>query len=94
MKIYHTEGKGDHTEGLPVFTIQDGKLYRTVHHPLGWSDLAEYEIGKDGKIYRTANHALGPGRQPDYEFHSDQHLYRTRFHAEGPSGNPIFLLAD
>jgi hypothetical protein len=93
MKIYNAR-TGEGYDGLPVFTILDGKLYRTVHHPLGWSDAPEYEIGTDGKLYRTAHHRLGKGERPDYEFHRDQQLYRTRFHPEGEEGFPSFILRD
>ncbi len=78
----------------PVFIIQDGKVFRTVYHPAGWSSLADYELKADGKIYRTPNHGLGPGASPDYEFRGDKKLYRTESHPDGPHDLPEYELFD
>ena len=78
----------------PVFIIQDGKVFRTVYHPAGWSSLADYELKADGKIYRSIHHGLGPGEMPDYEFRNDRRLYRTINHPEGPSEFPEYELYD
>jgi hypothetical protein len=78
----------------PVFVIQDGKLYRTIYHPAGWSALADYELKNDGKIYRTQYHRLGPSDTPDYEFRKSKRLYRTSNHPEGPNDLPEYELFD
>ena len=95
MKIYHVGGGSKGHEEFPVFVIQDGKLYRTIHHRLGWSQVPDYEIGSDGKVYRTAHNRLGPSAEPDYEFRNvGQYLYPTRFHPEGERKEPRFILMD
>ena len=78
----------------PVFIIQDGKVFRTIYHPTGWSSLADYELKNDGKIYRTPHHDRGPGNSPDYEFRGDKKLYRTESHPDGPQDWPEFELFD
>jgi len=81
-------------DGLPAYVIDDGKVRRTVHHPLGWTDLPDYELKGDGGIYRTENHPLGAGTGPDYEFRGNGCLYRTRSHPGGESAFPEFAVAD
>jgi hypothetical protein len=76
----------------PVFVIYDGRLYRTVNHPLGWAEKPDYEIRDDGRIYRTGHHRLGAGKTPDYEFHEDGCLYRSAHHPDGTSPQPTYAL--
>jgi hypothetical protein len=87
---HHPLGKSNE----PVYTITDGKFYRTVFHPSGWSALADYELGPDGKLYRTASHPLGPGKAAAYEFRGDCGLYRTAGHPQGASDLPEYELCD
>ncbi|WP_155318588.1 hypothetical protein [Desulfosarcina alkanivorans] len=74
----------------PDYVIRDGRLYRTVHHPAGWSDAADFEIRSDGKIY-----ALGEGGEhaPVYEFREIM-LYRTASHPDGPGTHPDYYIFD
>ncbi len=90
LKLFSTSGQTD----FPVYTITDGKLYRTIKHPLGWSEHADYELGKDGKIYRTEHHPSGTDIHPDYEFRGCQKLFRTPNHPHGPSDLPDYELQD
>ena len=94
MKLYQVRNKEGGRGDAPVYVIRDGKFYRTVHHPSGWSETPDYEIGTDGKVYRTAHNQMGPAEAPDYEFRKDQHLYRTRFHPAGAETAPEYLLMD
>ena len=77
----------------PVYVIEDGRLYRTVFHPLGWTDLPDYEMKHDGRIYRTGHHRLGAGDAPDYEFRADGCLHRSGTHPEGALPSPEYALA-
>ena len=78
----------------PVFVLQDGKLYRTIYHPAGWSDRADYELKPDGMIYRTHHHQMGSSNLPDYKIGTDKKLYRTRHHPKGGSNDAEFELSD
>ena len=49
----------------PQYEIFDGKIYRTVEHVDGHSDLPEYEI-KGYKIYRIASHRDGHDEHSQY----------------------------
>ncbi len=93
-KIYMvgSEKSGDHD--CPVYTITDGWLFRTVNHPMGWSEFPDYEFGNDGKIYRTKNHPRGESESPDYEFRGNRRLYRTANHEDGSSEIPEFEIRD
>jgi len=82
------------TDKHPVYTLRNGKIYRTVFHPKGWSEEPDYEFGDDGKFYRTEYHELGANSLPDYEFHSDQKVYRTENHPNGIKSSPEFELRD
>ena len=86
-----TQGKIDYD--APIYVIYDGGLYRTVNHPLGWTDQPDYEIRSDGRIYRTGHHGLGAGDAPDYEFGNDGCVYRSASHPEGALTAPTFALA-
>ncbi len=90
LKLFSASGQPD----FPVYTINDGKLYRTIKHPLGWSEHADYELGKDGKIYRTAHHPSGTGSGPDYEFRGRGKLFRTSTHPDGHNDLPDYEIQD
>ncbi|MFH1983092.1 MAG: hypothetical protein ABIL58_14715 [Pseudomonadota bacterium] len=86
-----TDGRID--VDTPVYVIDDGKLYRTVYHPLGWTDLPDYEMKNDGRIYRTGHHCLGFSETPDFEFRKDGCLYRSASHPDGASSGPDYALS-
>ncbi len=90
LKLFSTSGQAD----FPIYTINDGKFYRTIKHPLGWSENADYELGKDGKVYRTEYHSSGTSILPDYEFRGNGKLFRTSNHPDGPSGLPDYEIQD
>jgi len=94
IKILSTKGQSTEKSPEPVFVIRDGKLFRTIYHPDGWSDNADYELKDDGMIYRTFHHQLGHGDLPDYEIRKDKKLYRTADHPEGLKEIPEFELRD
>jgi hypothetical protein len=81
-------------DGLPVYVLDDGKLRRTIHHALGWSELPDYELRENGKIYRTDHHLQGAGVDPDYEFRRDGCMYRTDTHPGGQQVHPEFRIAE
>jgi len=76
----------------PVYVMTDGKVYRTVNHPQGWSQHPDYEMQTDGCLYRTQYHNRGAGRRPDYEFGPDQLIYRTPHHPDGRRDQPVFAV--
>ncbi|MCP4624145.1 MAG: hypothetical protein GY850_11500 [bacterium] len=90
LKLFSTSDQTD----FPIYTITDGKLYRTIKHPLGWSEHADYELGKDGKLYRTVHHPSGTGSGPDYEFRGSGKLFRTSTHPDGPTDLPEYEIQD
>jgi len=73
------------TAAFPIYTLRDGYLYRTIGHPMGWSENPDYRLGEDGKLYRTKYHLRGMGELPEYEFGKDGKLYRTENHLQGRS---------
>ena len=93
-KIFKTSTTYSLENDFPVYTIIDGKLFRTAFHPLGWSEHPDYDFGNDGKLYRTEYHKLGFGRKPDYEFSKDKKLYRTQNHPEGLNDDPDYEIRD
>ena len=68
---------------LPVYTLTDGRFYRTVYHPQGWSDRPDYTLAADGKIYRTSYHPDGAGDSPDYLIQPDLAVARCSTHPDG-----------
>lgn len=82
------------TDQYPVYTLRNGKIYRTVFHSKGWSENPDYEFGNDGKFYRTEYHELGANSLPDYEFHKDQKVYRTENHPNGIELSPEYEIRD
>ena len=75
-KLLTTENHPQGKSSEPVYTIVDGKLYRTVFHPSGWSPHFDYELRHDGYIYRSQHHPQGPSELPEFEFRGDAKLYR------------------
>jgi len=90
-KVYRTQGPG--SSDAPDYVIRDGRFYRTVHHPSGWSDTADYEIRGDGKVYALET-GVDPGGQPAvYEFREIM-LYRTNAHPKGAGERPEYYIND
>jgi hypothetical protein len=94
IKVYAiSDGEGIDGQ-TPVYVITDGKLFRTVNHLLGWSEVPDYEMRSDGRLYRTEYHRQGKGSLPDYEFRKDQMIYRTNDHPDGRMDQPVFVVYD
>ncbi len=79
---------------LPVYTLRDGKLYRTTFHTNGWSEHPDYSLKADGKFYRTQFHKLGAGLVPDYEFGRDRRVYQTQTHPLGSDHLPAYEIRE
>ena len=90
-KVYRTQNSGE--PDAPDYVILDGKFYRTVHHPDGWSDTADYEIRSDGKIYALGGDGDANAQAPVYEFREIM-LYRTKAHPDGPGKGPDYYIFD
>ena len=90
-KVYRTQGSG--VADAPDYVIRDGRFYRTVNHPAGWSDTADYEIRNDGKVYALAGTRNGDNQVPAYEFH-EMMLYRTATHPDGAGDRADFYIFD
>ena len=90
-KVYRSQetGKTD----APHYVIRDGRFYRTINHPAGWSDAAEYEIHSDGKVYLAGADGKNADQPAVYEFREIM-LYRTEAHPEGPNGQPEYYIMD
>jgi hypothetical protein len=93
-KLFKVSNDSEGAGGFPVYTINDGKFYRTMEHPLGWSESPDFIIENDGKLYRTEFHPDGESRKPDYEFRNGQNLYRTEHHPNGISDYPDYVICD
>jgi hypothetical protein len=89
--VYRTQGAG--AADAPDYVIRDGRLYRTVNHPDGWSDAADYEIRSDGKIYALGSGGDAASQAPVYEFREIM-LYRTQDHPDGAGTNPDYYIFD
>lgn len=95
LKLFTTEHHAVGQFDEPLYIIRDGKLFRTVFHPAGWSEAPEYELREDGQIYRTSHHELGKSEIPDYVIGQDLGIYRSSGHPEnGYAGSPDFILLD
>jgi len=94
MKIMSLSSDGKIDRNFPVYTMTNGRLFRTVNHSLGWSEHPDYILAADGKLYRTEYHADGNGELPDYEFRGDRKLYRTGSHPDGLQIEPEFEICD
>ncbi len=94
LKIFRLSGKMIEKNDFPVYTVSDGKLFRTVEHPLGWSEQPDYSFENDGKLYRTKSHPQGSSNLPDYEFRNNRKIYRTESHPDGPGDEPEFVIHD
>ena len=90
-KVYRAQGSG--RTDVPDYVIHDGRFYRTVHHPSGWSDTADYEIRGDGKIYAVGTGTDTGGQVPVYEFREIM-LSRTRAHPKGAGERPDYDIYD
>ncbi len=90
-KVYRTQVSGG--PDAPDYVIHDGRFYRTVHHPDGWSDAADYEIRSDGKIYALPGSGDAIPEGPVYEFREVM-LYRTKDHPQGPGTHPDYYIFD
>ncbi len=93
-KIFKTKKNTSPENEAPVYTISDGKFFRTITHPKGWSENPDYILGDDGKLYRTEYHWQGVSALPDYEFRGDRQLYRTGNHPDGPVSEPDYEIRD
>lgn len=93
LKLFKLTDKEEMSD-TPVYTLKEGKFFRTAFHPNGWSDSPDYDLGNDGRIYRTENHPNGFGDLPDYEFGKDRKLYRTPSHPEGIRQTPEYEIND
>jgi len=89
--VYRAQGSGN--SDAPDYVIRDGRFYRTVHHPAGWSDIADYEIRGDGNVYALGAGADPCGQSPVYEFREIM-LYRTRAHPKGAGERPEYYIYD
>lgn len=90
-KVYRTQDSGG--QEAPDYVIHDGRFYRTVNHPAGWSDTADYEIRSDGKIYALVGSGEASAQAPVYEF-KELMLYRTTAHPDGPGTSPDYYIFD
>lgn len=75
------------------YVIRSGKMYRTVDHPLGWSDVPDFEIGSDGGVYMFCTAGTTGEKLPVYEF-KNLFLYRTGNHPKGLSTEPDYYISD
>lgn len=90
-KLYRTQDSGG--TDAPDYVIRDGRFYRTVHHPDGWSETADYEIRSDGKIYALGGDGDANAQAPVYEFREVM-LYRTDAHPNGTGEQPDYYIFD
>ncbi len=93
VKLYRIIQDGLEKSGVPDYVIRDGKVYRTIHHPSGWSDVPDYEIGPDGGVYTFCPSGGPAGKTLAYEFRKS-FLYRTLHHPEGKSTVPDYFISD
>lgn len=94
LKINRIGSNGVVTDNFPIYTMRDGLLFRTIAHPMGWSECPDYKFGSDGKFYRTKHHLQGISLMPEYEFGPGGMLYRTQTHVEGSGSDPEFVVLD
>ncbi len=90
-KVYRAQASG--VGDAPDYVIRNGRFYRTVHHPAGWSETADMEIRDDGKIYQLDPGGASAGQVPIYEFR-DIMLYRTDAHPNGAGVQPDYYIYD
>lgn len=93
-KLFRTPSHPMGTSHEPDYLIYDGHFRRTIHHPHGWSEFADYVMQDDGKLYRTDHHPDGPGQAADYEFRGDRKVYRAAGHPKGTSDLALYELRD
>jgi len=90
-KVYRTQETGN--ADAPHYVIRDGRFYRTINHPAGWSDAADYEIRNDGKVYLLEKDEDNTGQAAVYEFREIM-LYRTAAHPDGAKAQPEYYIMD
>jgi len=90
-KVYRNQEPGE--ADAPHFVIRDGRFFRTINHPAGWSDVAEYEIRSDGKVYLLGEDGARTGQTAVYEFREIL-LYRTDAHPDGAKTQPDYYIMD
>ena len=90
-KVYRTQEARE--ADAPDYVIRDGRFYRTINHPMGWSDAAEYEIRSDGKVYLFEKNGDKVNQAAVYEFR-DIMLYRTDAHPDGAKTQPDYYIMD
>ena len=95
MPKLYTFGETDISkQDLPVYVIRDGKFFRTIHHPNGWSENPDFELKPDGKIYAGIEAANIENNVPYYEFRNDKKIYRADSHPDGPCEKPEYEIRD
>jgi hypothetical protein len=96
LKLFATPNHPAWQRSEPVYVIRDGRFFRTVYHPAGWSDVPDYELRADGSIHRTPHHKLGASDTPDYVIGKDQGLYRAASHPDKDDASAVadFVLRD
>ena len=90
-KVYRTQESGEAV--APDYVIRDGRFYRTINHPAGWSDAADYEIRGDGKVYPLGKDQDRNAQTAVYEFREIM-LYRTDAHPDGSETQPDYYIMD
>ncbi|HSR10796.1 MAG TPA: hypothetical protein VLS90_05080 [Thermodesulfobacteriota bacterium] len=90
--IYRANGNRQERPGFPEYELREGKIYRTVFHPLGISEVPDYEVRARFMIYRTLHHPMGVSGLPDYEFRGGK-IYRTKDHPQGSSEAPEYEIS-
>lgn len=93
-KLFKFQNSSTGSNDFPVYTINDGNIYRTIEHPHGWSKDPDYSLGDDGKLYRTDYHPKGLSLLPDYEFQGNGKLFRTQHHPDGKCDKPDYVIRD
>lgn len=91
LKVYRAKDSGE--PEAPDYVIRDGRFYRTVHHPAGWSEAADYEICNDGKVYALSINGGVDVSAPVFEFREIM-LYRTGNHPDGVGLRPDYYIFD
>jgi hypothetical protein len=92
--VYQTLTHPDGESVTPVYTIENGKFYRTVDHNQGWSELPDYEMFTTGFVFRTRFHHLGTGKAPDYRLQKDGMMYQTGEHPLGARKLPVYRIEE
>ena len=94
VKVFQTATHPDGKSTAAVYLIEDGKLFPTVDHKRGWSELPQYELRPNGLFYRTCFHPLGLSETPDYQMLKNGTLHRTDHHPDGATQYPVYEIRD